>query len=110
MRDFQQILDSPLLTWQEGFDFFQGKGMINNALHRLVADLEKHGIDYNLIGAVALNQHGYQRFTVDIDLLLSPEGCKSFRTNWSDGVTAPLLKARRRSSARLRRMSLLRSK
>lgn len=79
MQDFQQILGSPLLTWQEGFDFFQGKGMINNALHRLVADLEKHGIDYNLIGAVALNQHGYQRFTVDIDVLMSPEGLQKFQ-------------------------------
>ena len=79
MQDFQQILDSPLLTWQEGFDFFQGKGMIYNTLHRLVADLEKHGIDYNLIGAAALNQHGYQRFTIAIDVLLSPEGLRKFQ-------------------------------
>ncbi len=79
MQDFQQILASPTLTWQEGFDFFQGKGMINNVLRRLVADLEKHGIDYNLIGAAALNQHGYQRFTVDIDLLLSPAGLQKFQ-------------------------------
>jgi len=79
MQDFQQILDSPLLTWQEGFDFFRGKGMINNTLHRLVADLEKHGIDYSLIGAAALNQHGYRRFTVDIDVLMSPEGLQKFQ-------------------------------
>jgi hypothetical protein len=79
MDDFQKILASPVLTWQEGMNFFQGKGMLNNTLHRLVADLEKHGIDYNLIGAVALNQHGYPRFTVDIDLLLSPEGLQTFQ-------------------------------
>ncbi len=79
MQDFQQILASPNLTWQEGLDFFQGKGMINQTLLRLVADLEKHGIDYNLIGAAALNRHGYQRFTVDIDLLMSPEGLQKFQ-------------------------------
>ena len=79
MQDFQQILTSPILTWQEGLNFFQGKGMINKTLLRLVADLNKHGIDYNLIGAVALNQHGYQRFTVDIDLLMSPEGLRKFQ-------------------------------
>ncbi|MCI0525165.1 MAG: nucleotidyltransferase family protein, partial [Acidobacteria bacterium] len=79
MQDFQQILTSPTLTWQEGFDFFHGKGMIKNALLRLVADLEKHGIDYNLIGAAALNQHGYQRFTVDIDVLMSPQGLQKFQ-------------------------------
>lgn len=78
-QDFQQILTSPDLTWQEGFDYFQGKGMINSALRRLVADLDNHGIDYNLVGAAALNQHGYQRFTVDIDLLLSPEGLQKFQ-------------------------------
>jgi hypothetical protein len=80
MRDFQQILASPNLTWQEGIEFFQGKGMINQTLLRLVADLEAHGIDYNLIGAAALNRHGYQRFTVDIDLLMSPEGLRRFQT------------------------------
>ncbi|MDX2032547.1 MAG: hypothetical protein SF339_17870 [Blastocatellia bacterium] len=78
MQDFQQILASPILTWEEGNRFFQGKGMLNNALTRLIADLEKHGIDYNLIGAGALNQHGYSRFTADIDLLLTPEGHQRF--------------------------------
>jgi hypothetical protein len=53
--------------------------MANEALRRLVADLDAHGIDYNVIGAVALNQHGYRRFTEDIDLLLSPEGLEKFR-------------------------------
>ncbi len=53
--------------------------MINTALRRLVADLESHGIDYNLIGAAALNRHGYQRFTTDIDLLMSPEGLQKFQ-------------------------------
>lgn len=78
-QDFQQILASPDLAWDEGLSFFQGKGMINTTLRRLVADLESHGIDYNLVGAVALNRHGYQRFTVDIDLLLSPEGLQKFQ-------------------------------
>lgn len=78
-QDFQQILTSPDLTWQEGFDYFQGKGMINTALRRLIADLDHHGIDYNLIGAAALNRHGYQRFTIDIDLLMSAEGLQKFQ-------------------------------
>lgn len=78
-QDFQQILASPLLAWDEGLSFFQGKGMLHQTLLRLVADLNQHGIDYNLVGAIALNQHGYQRFTVDIDLLLSPEGLQKFQ-------------------------------
>ena len=53
--------------------------MLNQTLLRLVADLNRHGIDYNLIGAVALNQHGYKRFTVDIDLLLTAAGLQKFQ-------------------------------
>ncbi len=77
-QDFQKILASPDLTWDEGLSFFQGKGMLNKTLRRLVADLEAHGIDYNLIGAIALNRHGFHRFTVDIDILLTPEGLQKF--------------------------------
>ncbi len=52
--------------------------MLNDTLRRLIAELEAHGIEYNLIGAVALNQHGYRRFTEDMVLLLSPEGLETF--------------------------------
>lgn len=54
--------------------------MVNEALRRLISDLEAHEIEYSVIGAVALNQHGYRRFTEDIDLLLTPEGLDKFRT------------------------------
>ncbi len=77
--DFQDVLASPLETYREGMAFFAGKGMMRNTLQRLAADLEDRGIDYCVIGAVALNQHGYKRFTVDIDLLLSKEGLERFR-------------------------------
>lgn len=60
-------------------NFFQGKGLLNNALRRLASDLDEHGIAYNLIGAIALNLHGYQRFTIDIDVLMSPEGSQKFQ-------------------------------
>jgi hypothetical protein len=77
--DFQQILSSPTEAYQEGLRFFMGKGLLNNALRRLASDLEEHGIDYSVIGAIALNQHGYRRFTEDIDLLLTKEGLERFR-------------------------------
>lgn len=77
--DFQQILSSPSESYQEGLRFFMGKGLLNNALRRVASDLEEHGIDYNVIGAIALNQHGYRRFTEDIDLLLTRQGLERFR-------------------------------
>lgn len=55
-----------------------GRGELNNALAELSADLERLGIDYAVIGAVALLAHGYPRFTEDIDLVLTREGLEAF--------------------------------
>ena len=78
IADFQQILRSPTAAYEEGLNFFEGKGMLNETLRQLAEDLERNGIAYNVIGAIALNQHGYQRFTTDIDLLLSKDGLEKF--------------------------------
>jgi hypothetical protein len=78
-RDFQEVISSPTAAYDEGLDFFAGRGMINEALRRIVKDLDDRGIDYAVIGAVALNLHGYRRFTADIDLLLTKSGLEQFR-------------------------------
>ncbi|MGH9820386.1 MAG: hypothetical protein ACRD43_09475 [Pyrinomonadaceae bacterium] len=77
--DFQTLLSSPASAYAEGLRFFHGEGMINDALTRLTSDLERNGIEYAVIEAVALNQHGYRRFTEDIDLLLTRSGLEIFR-------------------------------
>ena len=77
--DFQQVIASPLTAYQEGLRFFMGEGILNDTLRRVTKDLENHQIDYSVIGAVALNQHGYRRFTEDINLLLTKEGLEKFR-------------------------------
>jgi hypothetical protein len=65
-------------TYAEGLRYFTGRGSLNNTLAQLCADLERHGIDYVVIGAVALMAHGYPRFTEDIDLVLTREGLDAF--------------------------------
>ncbi len=79
IMDFQQIIASPVTAYQEGLRFFMGEGILNETLRRVAKDLENHQIDYSVIGAVALNQHGYRRFTEDIYLLLTSEGLEKFR-------------------------------
>lgn len=79
MPDFAERIASPAAAYEEGLAFFRGQGMLNNALLRVAADLERAGIAYAVIGAVALNQHGYKRFTEDIDLLMTKEGLAKFR-------------------------------
>lgn len=76
--DFQEIVSSPTAAYDEALNFFAGKGIVNKTLRRIAADLEMHDIEYIVIGAVALNQHGYRRFTEDIDLLLTKEGLEKF--------------------------------
>lgn len=64
--------------YAEGLRYFMGEGTLNKTLTRLSADLEEHGIDYAVIGAVALLAHGYPRFTEDIDLVMTAEGLRKF--------------------------------
>jgi len=79
MQDFQSIVSTPRSAYAEALRFFKGEGMLNDALGRLAADLDSKKIDYVVIGAIALNQHGFQRLTIDIDILLTPEGLERFQ-------------------------------
>src|SRR5829696_8816422 len=79
MQDFQSTVSNPRSAYAEALKFFKGEGMLNDALGRLAADLDSRKIDYVVIGAIALNQHGFQRLTVDIDILLTSEGLERFR-------------------------------
>ena len=78
-QDFEQVISSPTAAFGEGLKFFAGVGVLNNALTEIVQRLNKLGIDYAVIDAVALNQYGYRRFTEDIDLLLTKEGLERFQ-------------------------------
>jgi hypothetical protein len=79
MQDFQSLMSSPRAAYAEALRFFNGEGMLNDALGRLAADLESKNIDYVVIGGIALNQHGFQRLTVDIDILMTAQGLERFR-------------------------------
>lgn len=67
------------LLLHEASAFFAGSGTLYQTLHRLVERLRAEGIDYALLGGLALGEHGYPRLTQDIDLLLSPAGLARFR-------------------------------
>lgn len=65
-------------VYAEGLRYFMGEGELQGALARVSADLKQRGIDYMVIGAVALMAHGYPRFTEDVDLVLTKEGLEAF--------------------------------
>jgi hypothetical protein len=63
----------------EASRFFMGDSDVQRALERLSRALDEQQIPYAVIGAMALNEWGYRRVTVDVDILLSPEGLARFK-------------------------------
>jgi hypothetical protein len=75
---FNSSSDSVHDVYAEGARYFMGEGKLHGALGSLCSDLERRGIDYMIIGAVALMAYGYPRFTEDIDLVMTAEGLEKF--------------------------------
>jgi hypothetical protein len=59
--------------------FFMREAGVHKALEKLVRALDAQGIPYAIIGAIALNEFGYERVTVDVDVLLTAEGLAAFK-------------------------------
>ena len=55
-------------------EFFMKRADVHRALDKIERRLAEEGIAYAVIGGMALNIHGYERVTNDIDLLTTPEG------------------------------------
>jgi hypothetical protein len=61
--------------------FFMVGAGVHKALEKLVRELDALGVPYAIIGAMALNEFGYERVTVDVDLLLTAEGLGVFKAH-----------------------------
>jgi hypothetical protein len=59
--------------------FFQKRSPQHQAMRRLARRLDKAGIPYAIMGAMAVNAHGAERTTNDVDVLLTKEGLERFR-------------------------------
>lgn len=56
-----------------------GDADVQRALLKLAQLLDAEGIPYAIIGAMALNEHGYRRVTTDVDVLLTVDGLRRFK-------------------------------
>ena len=61
---------------QEASRFFEGKSEIHDTLKKITQKLRDLGIDYVVVGGLAMFQHGYRRFTEDVYILVTREGLK----------------------------------
>ena len=59
--------------------FFMGDADVQQARFKLARLLDEAGIPYAVVGAMALNEYGYRRVTVDVDVLLTREGLDALK-------------------------------
>ena len=73
--DYTQRMNADI-NWalREGGMFFQNEGEVQKSLRRITARLNDLGIDYAVVGGMALFLHGFRRFTEDVDILVTREG------------------------------------
>src|SRR5205823_14989210 len=79
---------------------FEGRDKIHDTMNRLVAALEAEGISYAIMGGMAVNVHGHERMTKDIDVLLTQEGFEAFRAKFVGTLFEPVARRPRRLSDR----------
>lgn len=67
----------------EGVDyagrFFMADSPVHHALAKLIRELDDAQIPYAIVGAMALNEYGYRRTTVDVDVLLTADGLAALK-------------------------------
>lgn len=59
-----------------------GEAEVQKAALKLVGILESEGLPYAVIGALALNEYGHKRVTVDVDLVMREEDLQTFKARW----------------------------
>ncbi len=59
---------------REASRFFMKQDAVHQTLRAIVSRLESLGIDYAVAGGMALVAHGYDRTTVDINVLVTSQG------------------------------------
>jgi hypothetical protein len=76
--DYQARLRRDRAWARQEVDLFFGKeNEVYKSLRRIAERLDALGVPYALVGGLALNEHGYERLTVDVDLLVTPDGLKT---------------------------------
>jgi hypothetical protein len=72
----QALKHDKMWGFREGSMHFEKDSAVHKTLQRVVKRLDELGIPYAVVGAMAFFFHGYERFTSDVDLLVTPEGLK----------------------------------
>jgi hypothetical protein len=61
-------------TLHRADEFFMKRSEVHDTVSRITRRLEEENIDYAIIGGMAMNAHGFERVTNDVDVLTTTEG------------------------------------
>lgn len=75
----------------EGDRFFRGDSEALKSMRILAQRLDDLGVSYAVLGGMALNAHGFRRFTDDVDVRVTRDGLTVIRANLDTfGLLAPI--------------------
>ncbi len=72
----------------QGGSHFRKDNDVFKSLRRIVRRLDDLGLPYAVVGGLALFEHGFERFTVDVNLLVTPETLKRSTSDWKVWATS----------------------
>src|SRR5438270_13926502 len=70
----QQLATDFALGLREGSMYFEGNSAVHKTLNHIAQRLDELQIDYAIAGGMCLYRHGFQRFTRDVDIIVTREG------------------------------------
>ncbi len=73
----QRLKQERRWAMDQGGSHFRKDNDVFKSLHRIVRRLDDLGLPYAVVGGLALFEHGFERFTVDVDLLVTPDTLKT---------------------------------
>jgi hypothetical protein len=82
-RDLPTARDERILAGARyASEFFMRRSIVHRSMEKIARLLEELNIPYAIVGAMALNEYGYERVTKDVDVLLTREGLDRFKREW----------------------------
>ncbi len=72
----ERLARDPRWALSEGSRHFEEKSAVFDALRKITNRLNGMGISYAVVGGLALFQHGYRRFTEDVDILVTKDNLR----------------------------------
>lgn len=75
MVTYEHVLSGPVdQALREASMHFEQKSAVHATLRKLAGRLDQLGIPYAVADALAMFQHGYRRFTEDVDVVVTADG------------------------------------